>query len=276
MQISRIQNIARSNFQYKNNPIKYNPINFKGQDTFEHSLPNDMVVSKKYFRGKQEFDQSLLRQQGNRLFVKHKDSYIPYGACLDEYNAKGELIRHTSFNNGARFIVNTYKNGELIQEDRYEDVFNKAHISDKRTNVRKFDGLDDSGIKYNIPFAISRNYGKDWNDHPSVVMRKNAENSSLLVMFIAPSETTTGKIEVRHTLGDKTWWFDSSIYDEKGYSLNLSPLALTNETALLGLEELKETIQSEEFRADFGFSDKFNSELDKAIEFLSSKLSDED
>ena len=38
--------------------------------------------------------------------------------------------------------------------------------------------------------------------------------------------------------------------------------------------ELKEIIGNEEFRAEFGDNDIFNSELDKAINFLYSKLNE--
>ena len=62
------------------------------------------------------------------------------------------------------------------------------------------------------------------------------------------------------------------IHDGKECYLDLSPDNSTNEMAYLALIELKETIQSEEFRAEFGDNDIFNSELDKAIEFLDSIL----
>ena len=60
MQISRIQNIIKNTFQYKNNPIKFNPINFKGQDTFERNTDDDTVVSKKYYRGNQEVNRKRI------------------------------------------------------------------------------------------------------------------------------------------------------------------------------------------------------------------------
>ncbi|MBQ4646120.1 MAG: hypothetical protein IJB79_02105 [Candidatus Gastranaerophilales bacterium] len=275
MQITSIQNIFRNNFQYKNNSAKSNPINFKGQDTFERNIGDDVAVSRKYYRGKQEFSPDMFMQSGNRLFIKGKDSYIPYGACLDEYNAKGEIIRHTTYNNGAKFIINRYKNGELVQEDRYEDVFNKASISKKRTTVRKFDGFNPSGTKYNVPFAISRNHGKDWKNNPTIAMRKNGKNDSLLVYFAAPSDEKRGKIEITYFGKSENSWFETPIYDEGEYLLKISPNKSTNETALLALEELKEILQNEEFRADFGDNDIFNSELNKAIKFLSSKINED-
>ena len=105
MQISRIQNIVRNNFQYKNNSIKFNPINFKGQDTFEHTSSDDVVVSKRYCRGKKEFNPNLLLQQEERLFILNKGAYFPYGAHLEEYNAKGEIVRHTSFNTKTHLTI---------------------------------------------------------------------------------------------------------------------------------------------------------------------------
>lgn len=275
MQISRIQNIFSYNFQYKNNPIKYNPINFKGQDIFERSTADDVVVSKKYYRGEKEIDPNLLMQQGQTLFIKTKDSYVPYNASLKEYNAKGETIRHSFYGNGSKNIVSTYKNDKIIQRDEYKDIYSSIKNAARRTAVVKFDHTEENKPKQT--FGISRNYGKDWKNHPTIVMRKNEKDDSLFIYFAAPSDTKRGKIEVNYSQKDNNYCFFSPIYDdEKDYYLIVSPLEATNKTALLALKELRETIQSEEFKADFGFSEKFNSELDKTIDFLSSKLNDED
>ena len=272
MQITNIQNIIKNNFKYKNNPIKfgtkYNP-NTQKTDVVELSKkfelnPDDVAIFKKYHRGKLEFNPDVLMQRGQRLFIKHKDSYIPYGAHLDEYNAKGELIRHTSYNNGIKFIVDSYKNGELIQEDRYEDVFSFSPYQTKRTSVRKFNGFDKSGTKKNLTFSISRNYGKNWINHPEIELKKE----NLMVQFVAPSDEKDGFIRVT----DKTLETNFLQIREDGIKTEY----MSNpRIVLFGLKELKETIQNKEFAADFGFNNKFNYELDKSIEILSSKFNED-
>ena len=167
---------------------------------------------------------------------------------------------------------NTYKNGEWIQEDRYEDTFNNINISNKRTNVRKFDGLDKSGKRYNQIFGMSRNWGKKWENNPTIVLRKDIKNNFLLIYFSSPSDEKNGSIEITHHFKGKTAYFKTQIHDEKGYQLKLSPDNSTNEMAYLALTELKETIESEEFKAEFGDNDIFNSELNKAINYLDSIL----
>lgn len=271
MQISRIQNVIRNNFQYKNNPIKFGAINFRGQDSFECSLSDDKVVSKTYYKGGQEFASSLFMQQGNRLFIRRKNTYVPYGAHLDEHNSKGELIRRTSYSNGAKFIVNTYKNGELIQEDRYEDVFSKAHNSDRKTSVRKFSGFSKSKTRRIVPFAISRNYGKDWEKHPEIELTKEQKDKSLYIRFQAPSEEKLGEALITSTENNSVRHIHFYIDENETYS-QVPKTKDDLESALLALIELRKTITSEEFDYDFYFNYKFNSELYKAIEFLSSKL----
>ena len=275
MQISRIQNIIKNTFQYKNNQAKFNPINFKGQDTFERNTDDDTVVSKKYYRGKQEFTPEIFIQSGDRLFIKNKDSYIPYGANLGEYNAKGELIKNTTYNNGTKYIVTHYKNGQKVQQDGYEDVFSRSPQVNKRTHVIKFEANNPTGKKPLISFAISRNYGKKWTNSPSIVFRQNGKNDSLFIYFATPSDEKNGEIEINYKNKNSSNCFYSIIQDDKDYSLKISSDKESNETAYLALQELKETIQSDEFIDDFGSNQKFNSELNKAIEFLSSKINED-
>jgi len=262
MQISKIQNIIRNNFQYKNNPIKFGAINFRGQDTFERTTTDDVVVSKTYHRGKQKYTSDMFLFHKNRVFIKNKDCYTPYGAHLEEYNAKGEKIRHTSFNNGFKYFVDTYKNGELIQEDKYEDIF--GHHPSKRTFVRKFNDSNNPETRQNISFTISRNYGKNWEKHPRIEMTKD----NLGVRFNFPSDYDKGVISVVDYTNAQTncIYFDEDTKNEY----------ITNpDFMLVGLQELRATIQSNEFKDDFGFSEKFNSGLNKAIHHLSSKLNED-
>ncbi|MBR3605349.1 MAG: hypothetical protein IKL52_04905 [Candidatus Gastranaerophilales bacterium] len=279
MQISRIRNITTKNiFQYKYNPANLQALNFQGKDTFEISRKadsKDVVVSKKYCRGEKEYDQSLFLQQGHTLFIKDKNGYVPYTASLKEYNANGELIRNTSFNNGLKYIVTTYKNGQKIQEDRYEDVFGDIKKRSQKTATAKFSGKNEAGKKPLVSFVLTRNHGKNWQNNPTIVMRKMGENSSLMVYLATPSIEKRGEIEITHIMKDKTTYFHSPIYDENDYHLKISPIASINETAVLALEELKEVLKDEEFRADFGGNEKANSELDKAISFLYSKLNED-
>ena len=66
MQIKSVQNIIRSNFKYKNNPInfgiKYDTNTQKG-DIVELSQklgvdPDEVVTSKRYYMGNHEFNQN--------------------------------------------------------------------------------------------------------------------------------------------------------------------------------------------------------------------------
>jgi len=270
MQIISIQSAIKNNFQYKNNLLKTSSILFQGKDTFERKTSDDIVASKKYYRFGQEIDPNMLIKQGQRLFILQKDSYIPYGAISKEYNANNEMIRCTSYSNGAKHIVDSYKNGQIIQQDKYEDIFGSIKNSSKRTAVLKFD--DSNKTKPRQTFGISRNYGKNWKSHPIITLRKIGKNNALFVGFSAPSETTKGKIEITYTTKNINHCFYTLICDEKDYFFKTSTTKSENETALLALIELKETIQSDEFCAEFGDNEIFNSELDKAIEFLSSKL----
>ena len=145
-------------------------------------------------------------------------------------------------------------------------------MSNKRTSVIKFDGLDESGKRYNQTFGISRNYGKDWKNHPAIVLRKNVKDNSLIIHFSSPLDEKKGSMEIIHKFEGETTSFRTPINDEKEYSLKLSPDSSDNEMAYLALTELKETIESEEFRAEFGDNDIFNSELNKAINYLASNL----
>lgn len=272
MQITSIQNVIRNNFQYKNNPIKFNPINFKGQDTFERSIADNVIVTKKYYRGENEIDPSLLMQQGQTLFIKSKDSYIPYNASLKEYNAKGEIVRHSFYGNGFKNIVNTYKNGKIVQRDEYKDIFSSVKNTAKRTAVVKFNYSEEN--KPAQTFGISRNYGSSWKNHPEIAIRKNGKNDSLFVCFTTSSDDKNGEIKIFYTNKNKTTHYTSPIYnyDELGLTVLEHPIESTNETAYLALLELKETLESKEFKADFGNNDKLNSELNKTIEFLGSIL----
>lgn len=273
MQISRIQNVFKNNFQYKFKPA-INPISFQGIDTFEHNLADNIVVSKKYCRGDKEYDPNQLMQQGQTLFIKEKGRYIPYYASLKEYNAKGELIKDTSYSNGTKYIVSTYKNGQKIQEDRYENVYGSIAKSNQRTSVAKLELKNEVGKKPLVSFVLTRNYGKDWQKHPRIVMRKMGKNNSLMVYFGVPSDEKRGEIQITHIINDKTTTYQTPIYGDTKYILKSSTKD-TEETAYLALEELKEVLQNEEFRADFGNSEKINSELNKAIEFLSSKINED-
>ena len=119
---------------------------------------------------------------------------------------------------------------------------------------------------------MSRNWGKKWENNPTIVLRKDIKNNFLLIYFSSPSDEKNGSIEITHHFKGKTAYFKTQIHDEKGYQLKLSPDNSTNEMAYLALTELKETIESEEFKAEFGDNDIFNSELNKAINYLDSIL----
>ena len=85
MQITSIQNIFKNNFQNKNNTRKLNQIHFQGYDSFElrkEAETDDVTVAKKYYRGNQELNPGLLLRQGRVLFIKGKDSYVPYSFDL--------------------------------------------------------------------------------------------------------------------------------------------------------------------------------------------------
>ena len=281
MQITKIQNIVRNNFQYKNNSIKFNSINFQGQDTFEHSITDDVIVSKKYYRGKEEYTPDVFMQSGDRLFIKNKGVYFPYGAYLDEYDEKNELIRKTAFNNGAKFIVSSYEDGKLTQEDKYEDIFARGIDSSKRTCVAKFKTSSTTKKRPEVVFRISRNYGKDWKKHPRIELQKEIKDDIVTIYYSAQSEEKVGQTYIRSKkdpIGVSIPIIDDGIY-------KFTPKEDSDITLLLeALKELRDTILSEEFKDDFGFSQKFNSELDKTIvilvitnnlqiEFLKSKLS---
>ena len=59
------------------------------------------------------------------LFIKSKDSYIPYNASLKEYNAKGEIVRHSFYGNGFKNIVQ----GAKITVNNIQNVQNLSLTS---------------------------------------------------------------------------------------------------------------------------------------------------
>ena len=190
---------------------------------------------------------------------------IPYNAKVEKSDGKGNVTR-TTYNNGYKFCVKSYKNSALTQEDFYEDVFGSRHSKPhKRTSVRKYSSTDESKAQQYVSFQISRNHDECWNKNPQIEMYKKEGDSLLRVNFHVPSKGKTGAIYATKKENEKETRGTIFLYQD-GTRHNFS----NNNNALIlnSLLELRETIQSAEFKADFGFNNKFNSELDKAIDSL--------
>lgn len=274
MQISKIQN---NTFTNNTNKVANSPISFgiktirakakKANDVFEHQVSQDGKTSNKTTENIKFTDSKGKQFAGNftekdgKLYHQYKEKEKPYNGLKTETFDDGKLVQ-TKYVDGSPFSINEFKGNQLQRVEYYGGIRNEDN---NLTSVTLFqDGKHD--------FAIFRNHGEQWQKAPRLDITYKTPDGVNSIQTELPTETTPisafkvttgadGFIPIRHFLliGN-----DGSMYcEEEKDGLQ----------ALLGaVEYTKNTIQSDDYKADFGTSVKYNQELNKVQEFLEAEL----
>lgn len=175
------------------------------------------------------------------------------------YDKNGNITDKIYFNRGRKFSACKYNgNGELIQTEFYEQD-NK----NRRYEVTKWDSTN--------LFSIERNHNESWKDYPSISLTiKNQKEFVRVEAQLPHSKMPIGGFHVARLSTTKrplylhidlNGEYSSNIYSKEELEVFISKL-----------EKLKETMQSEEYKKDFGLNKKLNKALDSAIAHLASSL----
>ena len=274
MQISKIQNNAFANNINKaaNSPISFGMKTIRAKakkenDVFEHQVSQNEKTSNKtaenikFTDSKGKQFAGTFEEKDGKLYHQYGEKEKPYNGLKTEQFDDGKLVQ-TKYIDGSPFSINEFKGNKIQRVECYGGIKKEDN---NLTSVTLFqDGKHD--------FAIFRNSGEDWQNAPRLDITYKTQDGVNSIQTELPTETspvsafkvTTGAdgfVPIRHFLliGN-----DGSMYcGEEKDGLQ----------ALLGaVEYTKNTIQSDDYKANFGTSEKYNQELDKVQEFLEAEL----
>ena len=275
MQISKIQNNTYVNTLNKaaNSPISFGIKTLRAKaekqnDVFEHHVSQDRKASNDqatanviYTNSKGKPFKGTFSEKDGKLYHKYGTKEIPYNGLKTETFDDGKSVQ-TKYIEGSPFIINDFKGDKLQRVEYYGGIKN---ADQNLTSVTLFqDGKHD--------FAIFRNHGEQWQKAPRLDITYKTQDGVNSIQTELPTDSnpvsafkvttgTDGFVPIRHFLliGN-----DGSLYCEEskdGLQALLGAVAYT-----------KNTIQSDDYKANFGTSEKYNHELDKVQEFLEAEL----
>ncbi len=193
------------------------------------------------------------------LVLKDGQPFVQ-GKRLESYRVfqkdfKNHTSREVKYFNGYKFIETRKKDDRTVQEDVY------GHNTNERALVKKWE--DDGKTYYNI----ARNFRFDTINTPAFLLTKKTPDATMTVYAeLKEKDDSIGLFRVN--LSTSTTSYKSTFTIKKDGTYDFE--AQTNQdfkTLQKGLVELRALIQTDDMKADFGQYEKFNEELDRAIEF---------
>jgi len=193
------------------------------------------------------------------LILKDGQPFV-HGKRLESYRVfQKDFKNHTSkevkYFNGYKFIETRKKDNHTVQEDIY------GHNTNERALVKKWE--DDGKTYYNI----ARNFRFDTINTPAFLFTKKTPDTVMTVYAeLKEKDDSIGLFRVN--LSTSTTSRKSTFTIKKDGTYDFEAETNQDFKALQkGLVELRAFIQTDDMKADFGQYEKFNEELDRAIEF---------
>ena len=271
----KIQNIG---FIQHNNVVKKGNINFRAQEknineniSTYHAFQGIFVdengnVSKKepeqipevkfyYVGANDEAKESylpILKEAsffGDRLFVLRGNRKIPYVGFKDE-KLSGKAVA-TMYRHGYPFLRDTYEEGELVKTEEFDYMWHKVF------SVKK-DGfsLQKSGNNMEKVISMSRTCP----DGTVFVRLKSPHDDDIASVAELITADSNNEIQKRETIV----WNNNECLPER-------TIVATKEDAeefKEALDDLSNTINSDEYKNDFGMNSKINRTLCNIIDYL--------
>ena len=241
-------------FIQKINKLNINPITFKSTSIpFQQNDDFESRIAKFYHDGNGNLiNPNTVVQKGEEVFV-NGEKLANYKIVQKDY--KSNSTRITQYSHGHRFIDKRLKDGVLIQEDVY------GYRTNERAVVNKY--LDNGEFDY----SIARNFRFDTRFTPAFLLTKKTPEGTMQVWAeLKEKEDSIGYFSVN--LKSKENPLESKLTIKKDGEYDFSAARKEDFEALQKvLIELKAIIQSDDMKKDFGQYERFNEELDRAIEF---------